>query len=138
MVIAPALTAATPVGASTIWFFFVYFFTSFRKVVFPVPAFPVRKMLLSVFSTMKRAISSSLFCDISVIFLLSVYCHESLRPGLEGVVCQEHRLLSECDVARVGVQVLPLSCPLVRDEVADGLNLFVVALFGAWEHEGGA
>jgi hypothetical protein len=37
----PALIAAIPVGATTIYFFLVFFTKSFRKVVLPVPAFPV-------------------------------------------------------------------------------------------------
>ena len=39
----PALMAATPVGATTTRFFGQLFFNSFRKVVLPVPAFPVIK-----------------------------------------------------------------------------------------------
>jgi len=43
--------AAIPVGATTIYFLLVLFVKSLRNVVFPVPAFPVRKTLLFVFSS---------------------------------------------------------------------------------------
>ena len=61
MVIAPALTAAIPVGASTMHFFFVWRTTSRRNVVLPVPALPVRNRLISVFSTMNLATFNSKF-----------------------------------------------------------------------------
>jgi hypothetical protein len=46
----PALMAAIPVGATTICFFLVRLTKSLRNVVFPVPAFPVKKTLLLVYS----------------------------------------------------------------------------------------
>jgi len=39
----PALMAATPVGAATTKFLYVFSQMYFRNVVFPVPALPVRK-----------------------------------------------------------------------------------------------
>lgn len=45
MVTPPAFTAATPVGASTTMFLVVWARMYFKKVVFPVPALPVRKIL---------------------------------------------------------------------------------------------
>ena len=48
--------AATPVGATTTAVFALFFITSFRNVVFPVPAFPVRKMLTPVRSTKSQAL----------------------------------------------------------------------------------
>ena len=44
IVLPPALIAATPVGATTTVFFSDWDSRFFRKVVFPVPAFPVKKM----------------------------------------------------------------------------------------------
>ena len=46
----PALIAAIPVGATMMCFLRVFFTKWFRKVVFPVPAFPVRKTFLLVCS----------------------------------------------------------------------------------------
>ena len=54
MVTPPALIAAIPVGATTMCFFLVFFTKSLRNVVFPVPAFPVRKMLRLVCSTISK------------------------------------------------------------------------------------
>ena len=51
MVTPPALMAAIPVGATTMCFFLVFLTNSFRKVVFPVPALPVKKILRWVCST---------------------------------------------------------------------------------------
>ena len=49
-IVAPlALIAATPVGATTINLLEHSFLILWRKVVFPVPAFPVRNTFLSVF-----------------------------------------------------------------------------------------
>ena len=42
IVLPPALIAATPVGANTICFLFVWSHIYRKKVDFPVPAFPVR------------------------------------------------------------------------------------------------
>ena len=39
----PTFTAAIPVGASTMYFFLVTSHINLRNVLFPVPAFPVRK-----------------------------------------------------------------------------------------------
>ena len=65
MVTPSALTAATPVGATTIAVLALRLSTSFRKVVLPVPALPVRKMLTPVCSTKShaRARFSSGFID---------------------------------------------------------------------------
>jgi len=43
MVTPPAFKAAMPVGATTMVFLWVVFMIFFKSVVFPVPAFPVRK-----------------------------------------------------------------------------------------------
>ena len=61
MVTPPALMAATPVGATTMGRLRERSTTVFRKVVLPVPALPVRKMLRPVFSTKSHAVRSSLF-----------------------------------------------------------------------------
>ena len=61
MVTPLALIAATPVGATTTNLFLDSYFTFLRKVVLPVPAFPVRKIFRSVFSTKFHAKSSSVF-----------------------------------------------------------------------------
>ena len=66
----PALMAATPVGATTIALFLDLSITVFRNVVFPVPAFPVRKILLPVFSTKSHACLSSVFFSIVVVDVL--------------------------------------------------------------------
>ena len=60
-----ALIAATPVGATTTILFNDAAFTLCKKVVFPVPALPVIKRFLSVFSINWRARSSSAFLGIS-------------------------------------------------------------------------
>jgi hypothetical protein len=44
MVVPPALIAATPVGATIARFFIQLSLMCFRKVVFPVPALPVKKI----------------------------------------------------------------------------------------------
>ena len=53
MVTPPALIAAIPVGATTMCFY-VFLTKLFRKVVLPVPAFPVRKIFREVFSTRSK------------------------------------------------------------------------------------
>ena len=53
--------AATPEGASTTILFPELSLSRRRNVVFPVPALPVRKRLLPVSSTMRRASDSSRF-----------------------------------------------------------------------------
>ena len=60
-----ALIAATPVGATTINLFKELDFNECKKVVFPVPAFPVKKIERSVFSTKSQAKSNSGFLGIS-------------------------------------------------------------------------
>ncbi len=70
----PALIAATPVGATTTLHFDVFSTMRFRNVVLPVPAFPVRNMLVLVCSTNCQASSISLFSSsISFISLFSVF-----------------------------------------------------------------
>src|ERR1043166_2546697 len=54
----PALIAATPVGAVTTIRLGVSSLILWRKVVLPVPAFPVRKTLLLVLRTYSKASSS--------------------------------------------------------------------------------
>ena len=54
MVTPPALIAAIPVGAKIICFLRVFFTKLFRKVVFPVPALPVKKIFRLVFSTKSK------------------------------------------------------------------------------------
>src|SRR6056300_1189722 len=59
MVLPRAFMEATPVGATTTQFFSVSFSTLLRKVVFPVPASPVKNTLRWVFSTMSKAASET-------------------------------------------------------------------------------
>jgi hypothetical protein len=54
MVTPPALMAAIPVGATTMCFLRVFLTKLFRKVVLPVPAFPVRKIFRGVFYEVKK------------------------------------------------------------------------------------
>ena len=59
MVCPPAFTAASPVGAKTILFSLYWDTMYLRKVVFPVPAFPVRYISgLSVSSTSFAALKN--------------------------------------------------------------------------------
>ena len=60
MVTPPALIAATPVGAKTTMLFFEVFTKFRKKVVFPVPAFPVIKTERFVRSIRLKANSVSL------------------------------------------------------------------------------
>ena len=65
----PALIAATPVGATTIIRLGETSLSLFKKVVLPVPAFPVRKRLVPVFCSKLKARSNCWFvcmaiCDI--------------------------------------------------------------------------
>lgn len=69
MVIPPALMAAMPVGASTIIRFGDSSFNRLRKVVLPVPAFPVRKRLAFVFSMIFHARMDSSFISIQLLFV---------------------------------------------------------------------
>ena len=64
MVTPLALIAATPVGATTTNRFKDSAFIVCKKVVFPVPAFPVKKIDLSVLLTKSQANSSCMFLDI--------------------------------------------------------------------------
>lgn len=59
MVTPPALMAAIPVGATMTVRLGDSFFRLCRKVVFPVPAFPVRKRWVPVFSIICQARCSS-------------------------------------------------------------------------------
>src|SRR5260370_33144638 len=59
MVTPPALTAATPVGATTTTLFRVAAASPFSSVVLPVPAFPVTKQCLRVCRTNCSASSNS-------------------------------------------------------------------------------
>ena len=61
MVTPPALMAATPVGATIIMRLGVRSRRVLRKVVLPVPAFPVRKRLVLVRAMYSHAKWSSLF-----------------------------------------------------------------------------
>ncbi len=67
MVTPPAFIAATPVGATTIILLGNDFFRSRRKVVFPVPAFPVRKMFRFVYWTKSKANCRSWFVTVPII-----------------------------------------------------------------------
>lgn len=73
MVIPPALMAAMPVGASTIIRFGDSSFNRLRKVVLPVPAFPVRKRLAFVFSMIFHARMDSSFISIQLLFCTRFY-----------------------------------------------------------------
>ena len=66
MVCPPALMAAMPVGASTIIRLGDRSRRFLRKVVLPVPAFPVRNRLALVFSMISRAVWASWFMFMSV------------------------------------------------------------------------
>ena len=69
MVMPPALMAATPVGATTINRFDDFSTTVFRNVVLPVPALPVRNMLVPVCSTNSHASRNSSFFSIIYVFI---------------------------------------------------------------------
>ena len=62
----PAFMAAMPVGASTTIRLGDPAFSRCRKVVFPVPALPVRKRCVPVLSMNCQARSSSVFCSMGV------------------------------------------------------------------------
>ena len=64
IVIPPALIAATPVGATIIFRLLLRSLSVRRKVVLPVPAFPVRKILIPVCSTKSHALRNSWFFSI--------------------------------------------------------------------------
>lgn len=70
MVTPPALMAAIPVGARTTIRFGDLRLSSFRKVVFPVPALPVRNKLALVFSIMSQAFRDSSFISILLCILM--------------------------------------------------------------------
>jgi hypothetical protein len=72
MVTPPAFIAATPVGATTTIRFGDDFFRLRRKVVFPVPAFPVRKMLRLVYLTKSKAKLRSWFVTVSIIYFTAL------------------------------------------------------------------
>ena len=55
MVVPPALIAATPVGAITAVCLLQFSFIYFKKVVLPVPAFPVRKIFWELLLTISAA-----------------------------------------------------------------------------------
>jgi len=61
-VVPPAFKAATPVGAAMAIFLCEFSRTYFRKVVFPVPAFPVRNRCRLVWFTKETACMKALFC----------------------------------------------------------------------------
>ena len=65
MVTPPALIAATPVGATTIIRLGERCFNSRKNVVFPVPALPVKKILVPVYSRKLKASSNRGFVSIS-------------------------------------------------------------------------
>ena len=69
-----ALIAATPVGATITILFKDSFFILCKKVVFPVPALPVIKRFLSVFSMNCTASSNSGFLGIFT-FLSKILNH---------------------------------------------------------------
>ena len=88
MVIPSALIAATPVGATTIIRFVDLLRRVFRKVVFPVPALPVRKTLFPVCSINSHAVLKSPFSSIMVFLLVTkvrkiigLCCGKSTIPG---------------------------------------------------------
>ena len=60
----PALIAATPVGATIMFRLLLRSLSVRRKVVLPVPAFPVRKILIPVCSTKSHALRNSWFFSI--------------------------------------------------------------------------
>ena len=66
----PALMAATPVGAATTMFLDECSTRYFKKVVFPVPALPVRKTLSFVSVIKRNARSNMSFISTLAIILL--------------------------------------------------------------------
>ena len=64
MVTPPALIAAIPVGARTTIRFGLSDFNRRRNVVFPVPALPVKKRCVPVFSINCHANANSGFCSV--------------------------------------------------------------------------
>ena len=66
----PALMAATPVGAVTAIFLKLFSRMNFRNVVFPVPAFPVRKTERDVWFTNFTASSNTGLCGSDCIRLV--------------------------------------------------------------------
>ena len=70
MVTPPAFIAATPVGATTAHLLVVFLTISLRKVVFPVPALPVRKTETPVSCTYLSASRKLL----SFLIVMVVYC----------------------------------------------------------------
>jgi hypothetical protein len=58
---ATCINGSNPCGATTMCFFLVFFTKSFRNVVFPVPAFPVKKNAsVGVFYDFKKESHSSI------------------------------------------------------------------------------
>lgn len=80
MVTPPALIAATPVGATIAICLGELFRIYFKKVVFPVPALPVRKMLRELLFTSSAARLNIVF-DVSGVMSATDYLfsHELLE-----------------------------------------------------------
>ena len=72
----PAFSAATPVGATTAKFFSISACTFFKNVVFPVPAFPVKKKLVLVLAIMSKAYCCSVV-SITISFACIVNCENT-------------------------------------------------------------
>ena len=69
MVTPLAFMAATPVGATITIFLVLVSFIFLNKVVFPVPAFPVRKIFWLVVSIKERTLSKMSFVEPVVVIL---------------------------------------------------------------------
>ena len=90
MVTPPALTAATPVGATTASLLLQPATMCFRNVVFPVPAFPVRKTEIPVscmyLSASRKRLSFSILPLISVV----IFQHRKIM-----IVCGKSKFFRE-------------------------------------------
>ena len=115
-IVAPlALMAATPVGASTTMRFIDVSRRLCRKVVFPVPAFPVRKRLVPVFSTICLARLSSELFSIALCFIV-----EGIVVVEGGVVkcdtpANEKNVYGFLFTAGVAMFLFSLKIPILRD-----------------------
>ena len=80
MVTPPAFSAAMPVGANTTVFLWVDSIIFFNNVVFPVPAFPVRKTDLFVWFIKRSANSAG---DRMSVVVMLIICNKKLESLLK-------------------------------------------------------
>ena len=81
MVTPPAVIAATPVGATTIIRLGERRFNSRKNVVFPVPALPVKKILVPVYSRKLKASSNWGFVSISTQHHMKTKLQQKVENG---------------------------------------------------------